>query len=471
MTTTRLTAAFSASAILIYIGVIALHAGLLPGAEWQGDEYAVLVWLHAGPVAWVRDVLSWSPRPIGIGLLFGYGRLVEATGRQMPWLPLCLAWGLLLAGGGLGAWRIGRAMGPGTARIAGWAIGVAVLTLFLLGHPVAEAFYWPISALAYLPALGAITFVALSLLSGETLRGRRLAFLAALCLAAGSAEVGGMFVCCLAAPPLLHSLTTGRRNAAWFWGPPFLAGLTVLLVVSLVRVRSGSEHFTTDPTYFRHTLASLRGGAAQLGRELVGSPLAALSHIALIAGFAAGLRAIRTGPSKLRLAGLATALVGTAYLSIAPALFTFGFACCERQSTFRQCLYVLLCVVAGAALARTGPIRRLDPRAAALAGVAVPLLAVAILLTPAAGDRLADLIADYRALPSFIRERQENWAAGKDPGSAMVFRFRERPKILNAFWAVPERYTGGDTLQWQFKFVSEYFGKTTIDIVPAALNP
>ncbi|SDV49678.1 hypothetical protein [Chitinasiproducens palmae] len=155
---------------------IALFAALLPIGHWQ-DEYAVFPHMREGGLdaVWSR-VLHWSPRPFSEGLIYVYSLAVFAFGRPLIGAALALAWLLFAVLLLLPA----RWAPRGVARRALLLLALAIWCGCLLGHPVAEFFYWPMATLAYVPTVATLAFVCLTLIaSGMTLRGSTRPILAA----------------------------------------------------------------------------------------------------------------------------------------------------------------------------------------------------------------------------------------------------------------------------------------------------
>ena len=166
------------------------HAGLIVAGQWQGDEwFNFSLFRTEGAGFLLHRVLTWSPRPVSELLVFGYARAVDALHRPLITPMLALLWGALAA---CAAALLPGAEGVQARRARGLAV-LAVLAFFLLGHQVAEMFYWPMGAAAYLGAIAALTLAVMLVLRGRHLsRGGAALLAGALAIAAGSAEVGAM---------------------------------------------------------------------------------------------------------------------------------------------------------------------------------------------------------------------------------------------------------------------------------------
>ena len=145
-------------------GIVLLHAALIPGGRWDGDEYFNFAMLReiGWGFAW-RRLYQWSPRPVSEAALWLYDGAVTLAGAPLVAPFLALLWAALIGGGVLALWR---PRAPG----APWrlAVALAVPAAMLLVRPINEMFYWPMAAAPYLLALAGIVVLTFRLVAGRT---------------------------------------------------------------------------------------------------------------------------------------------------------------------------------------------------------------------------------------------------------------------------------------------------------------
>ncbi len=458
----RLEAMLPPVAAAVLLLLLLAHLGLIAAGQWEGDEWLnFFLFRTEGTGFLVHRILFWSPRPVSEVLVFLYACVVDAAQRPLVTPVLGLLWALLTAS----ALTLAPALGPkrdalgdpagdqrvqevaeSTARFARVLTALAVLAFFLLGHQVAEMFYWPMGAAAYMTAIAALTCLVMLVLRGRHLS-RSGAILAALAMivAAGSAEIGAMAA---GAAAILLAAAQWRRPArAALLLLPLGAALLVLGFILNGRAADGAA-LGSETSTIHALLPSLRAAATQFAHEtlsldaypdgLAGLASGIAVKIALFLGLRAlcqvGLAGSSTPPAHL--CCLVAALLAASYLSIAAALWQFGLVCCQRHDSFRQCLDVLVILLLAAlstrtpnsALARStmpgGSHARSRPGMRPLAaGSAWLLLAVALSLLHRGPlmHRLPALWADYLKMPEMLASRGHTWSSGLAPGTDMVF--------------------------------------------------
>jgi len=440
------------AALALLAAILLAHAALLPGGRWQGDEYGGLAAYHAQGLSFLRyRLLHWSPRPVSETLIWLYAVVVYACRAPLVAPALGVAWAILVAAAIAGLCRRGAGLVWTGLLVA------AVLAAFLLGHPIGEMFYWPMGALAYLPALAGVTCAAFLIVRGLTDGRRRLGCLAALLLATGSAEIGAMVTVCVCGLIGLTELP-GWRRPAW-WAVPLVAALGILAL--LLGGRAGASNEAQDGAIAHHVLPSLLAALSEFGRLLVAPDASVAWWLPIFfLGLAGAWRQSGAAGAPARhLLALAAGLLIAAYGSLASAAYQFGVPCCQRHDSFRACLVVLALTVLAAWAARLGGVARLP----AAAG---PVLVVLGLLPPLL-DRLPAWRADLRQQGAVIAVRRDNWAAGAAPGPAMVLRLAPAPHVVND-GNLPVRGRidrAAGEVPWFVAGVLDFFGKTAVDIV------
>ncbi len=434
----------------VALAVLCLHAALLPEGHWQGDEFFCAGYAREGRLRflWQTRITGWSPRPLSEVLYYVFCRAAAALRQPLTVPFLALLWGVLVAATLASARR--AAAGP---RML---IGLATLCMFLLGHPVAEMFYWPAGAVAYLTTLAAATLALFLIVDGRTGgRSGALALSAALTACAASSESGAM-----AAAPLALGLALApphRRCAGLLLPPPLL--VTGFVFWTLAHHRLVSPEAVVHAPPLRHLMQSLR----PVPRVLLDDIRPAWpSRLLFLFGVrwcwsrtAASARATRD-QTLHALAAFAAALTLAASATIAAGLFQFGVLCCQRHDTLRQGWLVLGLVALAVASTRW-------PARPALSRLGPPVLAAACLLGLA--PRLGAIVGDFRLMHAIGASNRANWRAGRDPTiQAMTFRLPPTAAIAGDQDIPAGRYSERAADAWYAHGMMHFFGKRSIDI-------
>jgi hypothetical protein len=451
--------------------VIVAHAMLLPLGKWEGDEFIQLALLGRDGLAQVAvRVFGWSPRPVSEMLIWAYSHLVAWRGAPSATTCLAILW-LSLTAALLAAGRAGR---------LGAALPLAVIAAALLVAKPGEMWFWPAGALAYLPAFAGIATACLLSLSPRSGTAHHIATCVALLVAAGSAEMGAMFVL------LFAGLQTLRWLAAWFlpdvaplepgwtWLLPGVLAAGVVLVLWSNRGRA-TEVMAAGATVHDFG-ASLAAAVPRFQAVLLGIPAepnGRMHHwaglplkLALFVGFRALLppgepATARQVPSLC----LAAALLGAAFASVVFAYRQFGLLCCERHETLRQTLVVLAILALAAALPRApAPARRGRWTVAGLSAFAAALVLAFWL-------RLPMLRSDLALTDQTLAARAENWASGRSPGEVMEFRPEPSTRLANGWAPAPGVYRRQSRdpvrptdMEWYIFAVLLYFDKLELRV-------
>jgi hypothetical protein len=437
-----------------------MHLALLPRGQWF-DEYFTFSFLRSWGWAGVAIRLQhWGMRPVSELLAFGYCRLVLLTRQPLIWPCLAFCWLILfgLLAAAIAPWRR-------PARAARAILLLALPLLFLVSAPVGELWYWPLAALAYLPALGAAAYATI-MLAGPGLRRDRDWVILALVLTAGalSAEIGAFFALLLS-PLLFLDLFVrqepgGIRQAAMI-GLPFMAAGFVM--ASLMHGRAASQTEMVAVGSFHRALPSLGRALPHLFAGLAGwgetgwqTARAVISRAVLFAGSLAVLRCAWPVPApRARVVLVLAALAGTALLSIAGAFYQFGVLCCERHESYRQALYLLM-VAASAGLVPRGVPWRVAWRQEVL-GAALLTFAVAVAVPP----RVSALLAEYRDAPAQSKAEKALFASGNNNATDTLTMILAPPgPLFQAYHIQPGEYSMAPTTPWYVQGPMLFFGKT-----------
>ncbi len=431
-------------ALGVTLAVLCLHAALLPEGHWQGDEFFCAGYAREGKLRflWQTRITGWSPRPLSELLYYAFCRAAAALRQPLTVPFLAVLWTLLLAATLASARR--AAPGP---RVL---IGLATLCMFLLGHPVAEMFYWPAGAVAYLTTLAATTLALFLIIDGRTgSRSGMVALSAALTACAASSESGAM-----AAAPLALGLAVAgpQRRHAPLLLPPLL--VTGFVFWTLAHHRLVSPEAVVHAPPLRHLMRSLR----PVPRALLDDIRPAWpSRLLFLFGVRwCWSRALPSAGAPRTLAIFAGALMLGASATIAAGLFQFGVPCCQRHDTLRQG-WVVLGLVALAVASTRWPAR------AALSRLGPPALAAACLLGLA--PRLGAIAGDFRLMHAIGASNRANWRAGRDPTiQAMTFRLPPTAAIAGDQDIPAGRYSEPAADAWYAHGMMHFFGKRSIDI-------
>lgn len=463
-------------AMVLPIALLLALLSLTPLGHWQMDELLMMrAYREHGLTALLRRIASWSPRPASETLLYAYSLVVHATGRQLTGSFLAGLWSLLIVASLAPAMLI-RTGDPAGRRVA-ILVALTVLSLFVTGHPVAEVFYWPQAAAAYIPSIAFIAapLICLVLVTG---RSRRFDGLVAGCvsLAAMSSEVSTFFgVAFGASVILLHAI--GRRSlqgsrakscSADLFALPLLTGS--LVVYMLTNARFGSEAEIFDADIARHLSASLWWSLTTFPSDALsidlgqatsqGLALGILSRTALLAlTVLAFSRTAGARPPELKLLVVCFgfAALAAALFSLFAAYYQFGVNCCQRHQTLRSQLVVVAVVALGWLIAQSSLAARLAHR-----NVVWMALASAIAIASSAADMPAAIrhdVIDYRRI---WEARQANWHDAMSPDPAMTLRLSHRGDIVGGIYAPHGDFRDDDATPRPLRAMMRYFGKSRI---------
>ncbi len=433
-------------ALGVTLAVLCLHAALLPEGHWQGDEFFCAGYAREGRLRflWQTRITGWSPRPLSELLYYAFCRGAAALRQPLTVPFLALLWALLL-GAALASARRRPVSG---LRVL---IGLATLCMFLLGHPVAEMFYWPAGAVAYLTTLAAATLALFLIIDGRTGgRAGTLLLSAALTACAASSESGAV-----AAAPLALGLAVAaphRRYAPLLLPPPLL--IAGFVFWTLARHRLVSPEAVVHAPMLRHLMQSLRPVPRVLLDDIRPAWPARLLFLLGVRWCWSGM-ALPTRATQA-LAVFAAALMLGASATIAAGLFQFGVLCCQRHDTLRQGWVIL--AIAALAVAST----RWAPRPV-LSRLGPPALAAACLLGFA--PRLGAIAGDFRLMHAIAVSNRANWREGRDPAiRAMIFRLPPSAAVAGDQDIPTGRFTEPAADAWFAHGIMHFFGKRSIVI-------
>lgn len=443
------------------------YLGLIPLGHWQADEYQTFGSLHGSVYDFVRwRVFSWSPRPLSEIFIYAYGRLVQALGQPMVVAALLPCWMLLGA----------AALFPALRRREHrrWAlVPLAMLPMFLLGHPVADLFYWPMAALAYIPTLAGILLV---LSANECLDSSRtsrwIVIGLALVVAASCSEVGALFVLafvtCWACAGLIAHGSEKRVAFLTALGLPALIAALLLLKLADVRIGYSGEVFG-DAGIAHHWTDALVKTVPRTMRDWIALDPSRANDRSIVLGlmtkvlFAIGAYRLAgrdvDGPRQRMRFAIALAALGMVPATIFAAYYQFGSPCCERHAIFRQCMVYIGLAAAASWTAgwRTRHGQKRDPR---------PWLGPACLLGSllvAASTSIGKIAHDYGAYGVIAASHEATWRSGKSASRVVTLTPVAGARIVGND---PELATGVLHMDGPWtRAVLSYFGKDSLRVV------
>lgn len=446
--------------LLLSLVTVAAFAGLLPLGTWQDDYLYLHQYAQDGIHFFLERLRHWSPRPLSELFIWSYALAVDHFGKPLIGVFLAPFWILLVLAALLPGWLTKRGLVP----------SAIVLAMLFLGHPVAELFYWPGSAAAYLPTLvAALLPLTIDWAGWGSHRTAHKWIALGLAVAAASSEVGAMFAIVYSAC-LITCRGYDRRNQAFVLAIPVTLAVGLLFLQYIGRVAQADEAFG-DVALAHHPWASLIATVKHLPFELLGGDELGHRYPKLVEGVVIKLLLLTglyqllstTAPEssrsmQRRRIALALAGIITASTTVAAAYYNFGALCCERHDTLRQG-YVLIALASMATLlAARWPGRHHR--------LAIPLLILAMAIP--AIYVAPKLTREYRDFAIINRAREETWRAGRSNGQSMIFT-QTRPNLTGNLYLKPGTYRRSSSpdedqrAQWMMIF----FDKRTITFTPA----
>ncbi|MBS1059406.1 hypothetical protein [Gluconobacter sp. Dm-44] len=464
--------------LCVMLLVIALQTAILPASVWQGDEYDYFANIREHGLASLSDrLLHWSPRPFSEIIIFVYGTVANAAQKPLAWIFLALTWLFCAAVAFVPFLRQSHA--PVSARLL---IVVSVAAIFMLGHPSADFFYWPMGTVAHLPVLAAACGLTLLKIS-QILSARAEALLLSLALTSSEAGVFfGMLWLGMRGFGLLHNRRTAAFGRARWLLLPTAVGLCVSAEM-LLNHRMGGGGFPFTPTHghikaslaaafgpFLKTLIALQPNEMSSGGGFTKQAMASglVLKIILTGAFTTLFMTCGIRPALRTLIAPAIALAGTMYLTIAAAFYAFGFLCCQRHEAFRLDLSVLLVLLLSAGLSTilSEKLKRFSD--APKRETRLQICALTGLLLFAGWTmrwRLPDLSLALAGLPLEETAHNRVWASGLSAGTDMTYaQGTASPAFYYWHWE-PGTYHAGGT-GWEVQSAMRYFGKTTLHVLP-----
>lgn len=409
--------------ISVSASVVALHACLLPLANWGVDEYLFFaIFREEGWGGYFGRVLAWSPRPVSELILFAMSRVTGMAGSPLVAPTLGVVWALCIL------------FLCAASRVAGfgWHPGLVFAALLLLGGKPGEIWFWPAAAISYLPTIFAMAAAGL-LLAGPQRDGTVAAFLfVALMVCAGSSEIGACFVLAFGLGFLgLRAVEarTGRALAtvpSWPIAVPVVFAILVAWLLMQNRLGADVERFANAPPP-AGLLDSLRLAVTEgIPRDLA----AALPVLAAIAAGAIGLPGPGLAPARRALAAVFVLALGAAsFVALVSAYGQFGIYCCGRHIGMRLDMLIMAMLVGLAFLrSRPGFVSRVPHHGF----VVLPAVMVALLLTRAPG-----FAHDFAGIGAAQRARAATWDQARSRDEPMRFHNPPRTRLVNTFMLPP----------------------------------
>jgi hypothetical protein len=457
------------------LGWIAMHAGIVGLGQWQGDEYDYAASLREQGLGFaLHRVATHSPRPLSEFFICLYMEIVNSTGRPLIGPVLGLGWTIFLLGCNL----------PLIICYAGRLlprlfVGLCLTTLFLIGHPAADLFYWPFAAIAYLPTVAALTVVTIQILDdrNQTSRGRLISMLSLL-VAGASSEIGSMVVLAFVSSMLATAtLRRGEKMGVAWLIPPLLLSVGVLSMTILHR---GAEPPTILSLTSHNMINSIRSAFIQALRVILevdpndadwgqensgylayGVPI----KLVVFVGFVlSARRCFGRAPLIPTLALILSLFIGITGSTLS-AYYQFGFLCCQRHETLRQCLIVLTILGVATML---GSRQRLIRVGAVSEVASVTCLTVAIMVM--AVWRIPNLVYAYHHSAESDADLKRTWDSGFGSGSAIIMSEPDGPLVHS--WSFPTgEHKASPTNSFDVGSIMRFFRKRDLLVLPSSQSP
>jgi len=455
------------AALLLACSVLLGHASLIFGGRWDGDEFNIFAYYRdAGLQFLFFSMLHWETRPLSEIVLYLYAALANWAHAPLITPFLATVWALLAGSAVAVFWR--RDSPTFLYRLS---FGFCLATMFLLGHPIDDMFFWLMGGSPYVVALAALVVATFQILDGASRRGtgRWIASLS-LSIAVLSVE-GGMFVALGFTVVLGILQLAGISSVGWprvaragWYLIPLALSLGVLGCAAYFRLGESTQGVGPTDYYFHHLWRSMAATLETLPGELLwNGPSFLVSlplKVLLLIGFVCFWRCL-PGPAPCRshIVALAAGLMIGIVLAVLASYYQYGTWGFGRHRTFIQCLLVLLLVAIARVLAGTSLI---PVRIAGTLGPSCLIAAMALGLV----TRLPGLINDHALLHDVRAARFQTWASGHGPGPTMRFVLPPHGEVLEGMVFQTGHFTAaGDGVPWYVPGVLRYFHKSNVDIV------
>lgn len=454
-----LTGLIAAAAILL-VTVMLAYAGLVIVSTWRGDDYGMVPRYRSGGFSfYLHRVLGWSPRPVSelIILLFAKAMIV---GRQSATTAFIALMWVVYAGATLFAVRQSF-----RDSVTALLVTPTIIIFPLLMSAPGEVFYWPLGAFAYVPTLAGIAFCVLTSLGPARPDPVSVPGSLALVVIAGSSEVGAMFALSFSSVWLavlageFIRLRMVRLRDQGLIAAPFLASLAIMYMSVTGRVGKDVEAGGQGHLLVR----SLIGALASVKAEIIGSAPnitpRVLVYVFLFIGWSVCLahQRVATWPAR-RLWVLAASLVMTILGSAFAGWYQFATDCCERHTTCRELMFLLLLLVASCIFTV------LSRSALARAPLFLAPLAVMVCVVIAGASRAPDVITEYAHLPSKLTLMRQNEASGRSAGTAMTFHLLPYASLTGEIPLHLGEYANSPDAPWDVRAVLSYYDKRTVEV-------
>lgn len=469
---------------LLGILVVSVYAGLIPIGHWHDEFYALHKINEGGFNYLLSQRLLWSPRPFSEPLIFFYAHLVKATQSPLIGSSLATLWISLTVCFFAIPVLSGKRLGYTTTSLC-LLISLCSLCLFLLGHPVSEMFYWPMAAMAYLPAAAGIWVASWIMISGSVEKlSYRIVGSIMLTISATSAEVGALVVLIFAGLSFLYAgytrfkLSTPTQALTLWLLVPLLVSLWVLYAIKSGRLTTSAETmgdpkvvhnlasalFLSVTSYLRDVL-SVDGIGADKRSLILGIATKATFFAGAVGVFWSFCPEHRERIPRQQLGIMSISCFITAFLIIVASYYQFGLLCCERHITFRQVL-VFIGLLTGAGYC----VLMLSWRVTPLSDERVKILSVTLLfssiLIPATVSVPA-LLSEYKHYHAYLSIKVANWNAGLAPQDSMIYQYRKGGPIVGGIVPVADgTYTLENKPGWWMEGLMSFFQKKSVTIVP-----
>jgi hypothetical protein len=460
--------------LLLCVLVISIYAGLIPLSLWWADEYAVLP-SFSGNGGGYLGLLYWIPRPFSNALIAIYAFFVNQFHSQFIVPTLSILWlTTLLCVISPPLFRLKNAK---SSTLVCLLLSLSLFAACLQNHPIREMFYWPFGAFAYLPTLAGLCITMWIYILSERSKKSYLICAISLMIAATSSEIGAMTVATLIGMQVFlgwiqysKKLIPIHIQAAWLF-LPFFSAVSVLVAVSLGRVGSVGEVYG-DPDIAHNLFRALKPSIETFLHDFFFS---SEEHLPLLSGFLTGfavkllyllgVMALFTYLMNSHKVKINQALSGllafvfalSAFLVVLAGYYQYGLNCCERHSTFKDCLILLSLFCFGAYLAAALNNRIRFP-------VALGSTLITVSLSIGLASAYSNISSAYSGFSSKQAMNERNWKQGGSTNPILLFEQRDDPIVGGLIRPHGIYHLGADT-DWGLAAIMRFHNKQSIEII------
>ncbi|APB98379.1 hypothetical protein A4F89_03005 [Polynucleobacter asymbioticus] len=155
---------------------------------------------------------------------------------------------------------------------------------------------------------------------------------------------------------------------------------------------------------------------------------------------------------------LAAAFLFSAYLIVLAGYYQYGLSCCERHSTFKDCLIFLALICISASIASIFTSKKIISKTP-LVQLGSAFIFISILI--GVFGSYQNISKAYNGFASKKEMIHANWERGLTSDKAMIFEQRDDP-IVGGILRPPGTYVMGNDVDWGAAAIMRFFSKESI---------